>query len=190
MIHYFTNRECAARLDLNLARWKRWSRSFLPPDPLGGLQSGYARQYTFRDLFKVFFGGHLLSHLKLSIADSQQILTDLTPWMKKAGFFELNGTARAEALDALKRAPYIIYFLRKPILNGKTDSHFSYLIQQIVSRQSSLEASGRQTIETKRSTFIDSQADREEELLQDPEVYLINLTALYVRLVDRLTHAR
>ena len=92
MIHYFTNREISIKLDINLARWKRWSRSFLPPDPLGGLQSGYARQYVFKDLFKVFLGGHLLSHLKLSIPDAQKVLADLAPWLKKAGFLELNGS--------------------------------------------------------------------------------------------------
>jgi hypothetical protein len=49
MIHYYTNREISQKLEINLARWKRWSRSFLPPDPLGGMQSGYARQYAFKE---------------------------------------------------------------------------------------------------------------------------------------------
>jgi hypothetical protein len=46
MIKFFTNREVSNRLDINLSKWKRWSREFLPPDPLGGMQSGFARQYS------------------------------------------------------------------------------------------------------------------------------------------------
>jgi hypothetical protein len=38
---------------------------------------------------------HLLSHLKLSLPESQQVLTDLSPWMKKSGFLELNGAIGA-----------------------------------------------------------------------------------------------
>ena len=46
MIKFYTNRELSEKLSIGLSKWKRWSREFLPPDPLGGLQSGYARQYT------------------------------------------------------------------------------------------------------------------------------------------------
>ena len=31
---YYTNRELSRLFDINLATWKRWSREFLPPDPL------------------------------------------------------------------------------------------------------------------------------------------------------------
>ena len=88
MIRYYTNRELAQKLEVNLARWKRWSRSFLPPDPLGGMQSGYARQYLFKDLFKVFLGGFLLGHLKLSVAESQKVLADISPWLEANGFYD------------------------------------------------------------------------------------------------------
>ena len=88
MIHYYTNRELAEKLEVNLARWKRWSRSFLPPDPLGGMQSGYARQYLFKDLFKVFLGGYLLGHLKLSVNESRKVLDDISPWLGNNGFFD------------------------------------------------------------------------------------------------------
>ena len=46
MIRFYLNRELSDRLGIRLSRWKRWSREFLPPDPLGGLQSGFARQYS------------------------------------------------------------------------------------------------------------------------------------------------
>ncbi|MBW2491912.1 MAG: hypothetical protein JRE65_12275, partial [Deltaproteobacteria bacterium] len=55
MIKFFTNRELSDSLDIKLTKWKRWSREFLPPDPLGGMQSGYARQYHPDQAFTVFF---------------------------------------------------------------------------------------------------------------------------------------
>jgi hypothetical protein len=82
---YFTNRELAAGLEVGLARWKRWSREFLPPDPLGGLQSGYARQYSIDQAFTVYLGGHLVAELKFGIAAARQIVADLHPWFSEAG---------------------------------------------------------------------------------------------------------
>jgi hypothetical protein len=86
MVKYFQNRELAQKLGINLAKWKRWSREFLPPDPLGGLQSGYARQYNLDDAFIVYLGGFLVSGLKFSIPEAKQILTDLKEWMKSKRF--------------------------------------------------------------------------------------------------------
>ena len=51
MIKFYTNKELSRTFSINLAKWKRWSREFLPPDPLGGLQSGYARQYNLDEAF-------------------------------------------------------------------------------------------------------------------------------------------
>ena len=66
MVTFYQNRELSQKLGVKLAKWKRWSREFLPPDPLGGLQSGYARQYNLNDAFSVYLGGYLVSELKFS----------------------------------------------------------------------------------------------------------------------------
>ena len=76
MIKFFTNRELSERLGIKLAKWKRWSREFLPPDPLGGMQSGYARQYNPDQAFTVFLGGHLVADLKFTIPEANQIIQD------------------------------------------------------------------------------------------------------------------
>ena len=88
MIKYYTNRELAEFLNLNLAKWKRWSREFLPPDPLGGMQSGYARQYNRNDAFTVFVGGYLVKDLNFSIPEAKQILSDLKEPLIDMGFLE------------------------------------------------------------------------------------------------------
>lgn len=87
MLRFYTNQELARRLRLPTAKWKRWSREFLPPDPLGGLQSGYARQYSVDDALTVFLGGVLVADLKFVIPEARQILSDLNSWLLQSGIF-------------------------------------------------------------------------------------------------------
>ena len=86
---YFDSKYLSDRLQINSSKWKRWAREFLPPDPLGGYQSGYARQFSFKDAFRVFLGGHLVAALRFTIPQARQILSDLEPWMKKQGLYAL-----------------------------------------------------------------------------------------------------
>lgn len=96
MIKFYTNRELSQIFSTNLAKWKRWSREFLPPDPLGGLQSGYARQYNIDEAFTVFLGGHLVGDLKFTIPESRQILYDLKQWLLDHEFyFDFSGKANS-----------------------------------------------------------------------------------------------
>jgi hypothetical protein len=187
MIHYYTNREISKNLEINLARWKRWSRSFLPPDPLGGMQSGYARQYTFKDLFKVYLGGHLLSHLKLSVPDSQQVLTDLSPWMKKGGFLALNGTNGAIAQAQSQLNGYRIYFCPVTASGLKNASGFCYLVRKRVNVQFDKMPTGRQIKETFEETILNTDATDGCFFFQDPQVRMINFSALYIVLVKKLS---
>ncbi|MDJ0782741.1 MAG: hypothetical protein QNJ22_12260 [Desulfosarcinaceae bacterium] len=86
----------AIHLSINLAKWKRWSREFLPPDPLGGLRSGYARQYSLKEAFLVALGGFLVGDLKFTVVEARAILTDLQPWLSRWGYLRLsaNGASR------------------------------------------------------------------------------------------------
>ena len=189
MIHYYTNREISEKLEINLARWKRWSRSFLPPDPLGGMQSGYARQYAFKDLFKVYLGGYLLSHLKLSVSDSLHVLTDLTPWLKKNGFFDLNGATVSAAGKAGKLDGYRIFFCPVRTAGVKNGSGLRYLIRKTVRIQFGESATCLQTTETYEETLIHSDNASGSVLLDDPDVHMINLSALIAVLVHKLQHS-
>jgi hypothetical protein len=188
MIHYYTNREISEKLEINLARWKRWSRSFLPPDPLGGMQSGYARQYALNDLFKVYLGGHLLSHLKLSVPDSQQVLDDLSPWMKKNGFLELNGANGAMTETRGQSNAYRIYFCPVRASGVKKGSGFCYLIRKTVDVRSHESTSGPEITETIQETIIHADQTESSFFLQDPHVRMINFSALFSGLVKTLRH--
>jgi len=86
MVKFYNNRELAEKFSVNLARWKRWSREFLPPDPLAGQQAGYARQYYIDHAFIIFLGGHLVSELGFSIPETRRILAKTNDWMKVRGF--------------------------------------------------------------------------------------------------------
>lgn len=186
MIHYYTNRELSEKLGINLARWKRWSRSFLPPDPLGGMQSGYTRQYSFKDLFKVYLGGHLLSHLKLSLPDSQQVLVDLSPWLNKNGFFGLNGIHGAGTQKRARSDLHRIYFCPLPAADASRGSGFAYLIRRMVSIESNASLNGILFFETFTESFIHSDTTDGSLFLRNPYVRLLNLSALTGLLTEML----
>lgn len=132
MIKFYSNRELSQKLNINLARWKRWSREFLPPDPLGGMQSGYARQYSIDNAFTVYLGGHLVGELKYTIPEAKKILEDLKKWLKDNGLYintkNPNKTGK-DAKDLVKE--YIIFILRENDLKNNSGS-FSYRIRGII----------------------------------------------------------
>lgn len=120
---YFDSKYLSASLQINTAKWKRWAREFLPPDPLGGYQSGYARQFSYKDAFRVFLGGYLVSVLRLTIPEARQVLLDLDAWMKKQGLYSMPGDPR----HATVKANHIyIYDLGK--------GRFAYTVRTITAR--------------------------------------------------------
>jgi len=135
LIQYYTNRELAQKLNINLAKWKRWSREFLPPDPLGGMQSGYARQYSPDDAFTVSLGGHLVSELKFTIPEAKKILADLQQWLRDKGFsYDIKGTAVAgSGIDALIKRYLIL--IRHPKTSSQKDFEFYYTVRGIISNK-------------------------------------------------------
>lgn len=186
MVHFYTNRELSEILDINLARWKRWSRYFLSPDPLGGLQSGYARQYLFKDLFTVFLGGHLLGHLKLPLAQSRQVVTDLSPWLDKAGFFDSSGPRDRETETVANGKGYHVFFCAQDRGLPKQRYAFAYLIRRTVGIHSAQPAPDATITETVEETRIGCRASDTQALLQNPHLYVISLSGLFAHLIARL----
>ena len=99
MVKLFSNKELSGSFGINPARWKRWSREFLPPDPLAGLQSGYARQYYVNDAFTVYLGGHLVASLRMAIPEARRVISDLEAWFRQNGYrFDPDGRRSGDAL--------------------------------------------------------------------------------------------
>jgi len=135
LIKFYINRELSQKFNINLARFKRWSREFLPPDPLGGMQSGYARQYTIDNAFTVYLGGHLVGELKYTIPEARRILQDLEKWLKDNGFYintEKIGKSGEDVYKLVKR--YIIFIMRENEINNSS-GNFSYKIRGIISNK-------------------------------------------------------
>ena len=133
MIKFYSNRELSQKLEINLARFKRWSREFLPPDPLGGMQSGYARQYSIDNAFTVYLGGQLVSELKYTIPEAKKILADLKNWLKEKDFYintENSKKTGNDETDLVKE--YIIFVLRENDLKNSC-GNFSYRVRGIIS---------------------------------------------------------
>ncbi|MFZ1987261.1 MAG: hypothetical protein WAU91_22815 [Desulfatitalea sp.] len=167
MIYYKSN-ELSNKLNINLSKWKRWSRDFLPPDPLGGLQSGVARQFNLKDAFKVYFGGYLVGELKLTIPDAVQVVSDLYSWMKKNGFYNLQPQVKKEENGDYPRAYFYLHSCSK--------GHFVYTIRTIMAHtQSGTEPCYQETFTL---THIGTETD---PLIsgQSPSAYIIAISTLY-----------
>ena len=130
MIHFYTNRQLADRLNIKLSRWKRWSREFLPPDPIGGMQSGLARQYSVTEAFLVYLGGYLVASLNFSIPEARIILTDLQPLFHSLGFSDSGGRSLTDAEQSVEDIK--AHHLRIWRLPGTKSAplRFGYLLRQ------------------------------------------------------------
>ena len=135
LIRFYLNRELSARLGFRLSRWKRWSREFLPPDPLGGLQSGFARQYSLPEAFQVFLGGHMVADLKISIPETKIILKDLKEWISTQYFFYVPADKQSPVQQTVKE--YRIYIFLNPEPN-QDGGHHAYMVRRIIDQEKSL----------------------------------------------------
>jgi hypothetical protein len=163
MNQFFTNRELARKLGIRLTKWKRWSRDFLPPDPLGGLQSGYARQYSFDQAFMVYFGGFLVAELKFSVPEARQIMSDLTRWMDTNNGNSLSYTV-------------IVYIVRCRRSASEAPC-LTYIIREILSNQLVNRSEPSIKIESYRQTVVGPPL-REAEPQMLPSSRMINITQL------------
>ena len=173
MIKFFTNRELSDKLGINLAKWKRWSREFLPPDPLGGMQSGYARQFNPDQAFTVFLGGHLVADLKFSIPEANQIIQDLNNWLSETGFFfDLRGPSVSNnGLEALIKR-YIIFIRRKK--GSDKRFKFIYTARGVISN----EPVQHMGFEMMEKLYVEASISQEPEKLSEMDINVVK--TLYI----------
>jgi hypothetical protein len=134
MIRFYLNRELSTRLGFKLSRWKRWSREFLPPDPLGGLQSGFARQYSLLEAFQVYLGGHLVSDLKISIPETKIILGDLKEWVTTQYFSYPASGEPSLVQRSVKEYRIYIFMNLEPTLDVQKHS---YMVRRVIDQEKS-----------------------------------------------------
>ncbi|MFC1811819.1 hypothetical protein ACFL03_03950 [Thermodesulfobacteriota bacterium] len=189
MIKFYTNRELSQKLEINLAKWKRWSREFLPPDPLGGLQSGYARQFNPNEAFAVYLGGHLVADLKFTIPEAKTILQDLKGWLVARGFqFDTKGNSEPkEGVESLVKR-YRIFIIR---YQGapENEKDLCYNIRGLISNRS-VEHMGFQVMEERYfETSIGRQTVDIESMSTD-SVKVLNINGVLERFIDKLQQGR
>lgn len=185
MIKFYTNRELAEKLNINLAKWKRWSREFLPPDPLGGLQSGFARQYNFRSAFTVFLGGHFISALRYTVPESRQILEDLDAWLADNGFFS-DKPMFSEDANVNSRVKTCQIFICPAVTLSPGGWRFRYFIRDIISNShpESQDNSLRE-VRYRETTIPDNQKDSEMNAWDHAKV--INISVIYSQFLSGLS---
>jgi hypothetical protein len=136
MLRFFSNRELSAGLSIPLAKWKRWSREFLPPDPLGGLQSGVTRQFSVDEALIVFLGGHLVAELKTSVPDARQILKDLTPCLRDIGLFAKSRVHERFSAGSTDQITFYTLFIYRNSTETGAAARFTYTLRGEISRTS------------------------------------------------------
>lgn len=177
---YYTNRQISEKFNINLARWKRWSREFLPPDPLGGMQSGYARQYHPDQAFKVFLGGHLVGELKFTIPEARQVMLDLNDWMKNRGFFfNINGIQHPKTQKNHRIREWQIF------ISQDSNGLFAYQIRGLIDKEITDNNDNSLVNETYIETIIGSWPNT--DLMENvTRIKLLPLSALLHRFIGIL----
>jgi hypothetical protein len=175
MVKFYNNKELSDHLRINIAKWKRWSREFLPPDPLGGLQSGYARQYNLREAFIVALGGHLVSFLKYSIPEARTILSDLGQWLENSNYYALNGKALDESYPPAAAIGWHLVYIRTNIAVKGDSAGFTYALEKIESIETGVQEGGCQRSILVKSELINALSETEEFLLGSDFVKFLNL---------------
>jgi hypothetical protein len=189
MIRFYTNRELSTKLRINLAKWKRWSREFLPPDPLGGLQSGYARQYNLGEAFTTALGGHLVGHLKFSVPEAKCIISDLDKWLRQHDFLAVGVNGRKEPpKDNPEIQEYRVYILKQRSAKG-IKLRFAYVIRGIVAREVSQKTIPGLAQPVRSEHFVQwtlQPSTNPERLVSATRTRLLNLSQCYADFCDRL----
>jgi len=194
MIRYFTSRELAERLNIKLAKWKRWSREFLPADPLGGMQSGYARQYSPDDAFNLYLAGHLVAGLKFSIPAARKILKDLDTLLSTLGFRHRighgNSGGEGQSAGGLYHVVYISAFdtqdkAARPSVHNNLEFH--YIVRSIVAKPDAGQHSsdGLKT-ETYREAILPEGKRLNRRLYHAETAAMVNLSVLLSHFVSAL----
>ncbi len=183
-VRYYNNREVSQILDIKLSRWKRWSREFLAPDPLGGIQSGYARQLTIDDAFTVYLGGHLVSELKYGIQSAKQILGDLHLWLGAGGFYKTPIYRSADEHNDHKVLAYQIY------IEARGPLFFGYTIRGIMEeRVASAQVGCMRTVRYWEQVLGTNKAPGSDQVTGDG-VHLLNITSVHARFLQRFGQAK
>ena len=176
---YYNSRYISQRLDINLARWKRWVREFLPPDPLGGMQSGVTRQFNTKDAFKVYFGGYLVGKLKFSIPHALTVLTDLSPWLKDHGYYRIHTRPSLNRIE--ETAPHRLF------IYPNHNRGFVYEMRTVVSTEI---VDGRRQLQRERCSLIgNGRSGGDSDHIHPMFGFMVSLTELYTDFLRRLASA-
>ena len=185
MIKFCTNKELSKKFNVNLARLKRWSREFLPPDPLGGLQSGYARQYNPDEAFTVVLGGHLVGDLKFSIPETKQILVDLHQWLVDHDFYFYFSKTPESARNPTPAVNYYQLAISSHAMRRDKACGLSYWARGIIS----VDSINLHGVQVQREYFIESSiGPKESESLQmNADSYrVLNISGFRRRFLNHL----
>ncbi|ACL05866.1 hypothetical protein Dalk_4184 [Desulfatibacillum aliphaticivorans] len=125
-----TNSMLAEKLDIPISKIRRWTKEFLPPDPIATRRSGYAREFSVNDGFIVFIGGHLVSKLSFSFIQAKEIIKALRPWLEGIGLVpEIPGKAKRRGIDKEITCDYEVEIKPPPV---DIEEKWSFVVSGII----------------------------------------------------------
>ena len=81
----------------NSQTWRRYGRIFVGAEPKGG--QGAARSFSPEEAFTLFLARHMMSRSGLSSTEVSIVYLSLLPWLKKRGYFPLEGWSDRVRID-------------------------------------------------------------------------------------------
>ena len=172
-----TNSQLAEKLNIPLSKIRRWTKEFLPPDPIATRRSGYKKHMSLNDAFEVILGGKLVSDFGFSFYEARQILKELKTTIVSSGLLpEIPEGVKLRGFDK----EILNYSIR--ILVGATSTRkFDYQLIGEPTRPELVyetDAVGRKHVRLKETTriFFDiTSPGLLEAISQDPKPYTIKI---------------
>ena len=75
-----TNKKLSESLDLPIARVRRWTKEFLPPDLVATRRSGYSRKFSLNEGFFIYWGGTMVQQYNITYDIVRKMINVIRPW--------------------------------------------------------------------------------------------------------------
>jgi hypothetical protein len=81
-----TNQKLSEGLNIPLSKIRRYTKEFMPPDPIATRRSGYTRRFSNNDGFFIYLGGTLVMNHGFTYEAARWSLQILRPWFLNMGY--------------------------------------------------------------------------------------------------------
>jgi hypothetical protein len=158
------NKEISEKFEIPLTKVRRYSKKFLPADPVAIQHSGKAREHSINDAFKIYLAEHLIVDMGFLTEQAQNIMHELGPWLEHNGFFPENAPGVVPVQE-----PTLIHIIR-----AGTPSGFFYKSVKLI-HQKALE---QDTIHRYERNYIEEDIMERPQVIDGINIHVLNISRL------------